>query len=173
MFGLVPFTFNPANKEENKIPSIFDIFDEPFFQNTFSPVSSAVKSFSVDVKDKGDSYELTAELPGIKKENISLSYENSYLTIKVANKEEKTVDTTVDKKEEQPVKEANAKDAKDDKKASEKYLRRERYYGEMQRSFYIDDIDEANIKAAYKDGILTVTLPKAVKKETATTINVD
>lgn len=163
MFGLVPFTFNPANKEEHKIPSIFDIFDEPFFQNTFSPVSSAVKSFSVDVKDKGDSYELTAELPGIKKENIALSYDNSYLTIK----------TTVDKKEEQPVKEANAKDAKDDKKASEKYLRRERYYGEMQRSFYIDDIDEANIKAAYKDGILTVTLPKAVKKETATTINVD
>ena len=163
MFGLVPFTFNPANKEENKIPSIFDIFDEPFFQNTFSPVSSAVKSFSVDVKDKGDSYELTAELPGVKKENIALSYDNSYLTIK----------TTVDKKEEQPVKEANAKDAKDDKKASEKYLRRERYYGEMQRSFYIDDIDEVNIKAAYKDGILTVTLPKAVKKETATTINVD
>lgn len=163
MFGLVPFTFNPANKEEHKIPSIFDIFDEPFFQNTFSPVSSAVKSFSVDVKDKGDSYELTAELPGVKKENIALSYDNSYLTIK----------TTVDKKEEQPVKEANAKDAKDDKKASEKYLRRERYYGAMQRSFYIDDIDEANIKAAYKDGILTVTLPKAVKKETATTINVD
>ena len=163
MFGLVPFTFNPANKEEHKIPSIFDIFDEPFFQNTFSPVSSAVKSFSVDVKDKGNSYELTAELPGVKKENIALSYDNSYLTIK----------TTVDKKEEQPVNEANAKDAKDDKKASEKYLRRERYYGAMQRSFYIDDIDEANIKAAYKDGILTVTLPKAVKKETATTINVD
>ena len=87
------------------------------------------------------------------KENISLSYENSYLTIKVANKEEKTVD--------------------DKEKQSEKYLRRERYYGEMQRSFYIDDIDEANVKAAYKDGILTVTLPKAVKKETATAINID
>ena len=145
MFGLVPFAKNISNKDDD-FNSLFDVFNEPFFHNALSPFSTA-KSFKVDVKDLGSAYELTAELPGIKKENISLSYENSYLTIKVANKEEKTVD--------------------------EKYLRRERYYGEMQRSFYIDDIDEANVKAAYKDGILTVTLPKAVKKETATAINID
>ena len=150
MFGLVPFAKNISKDDD--FNSLFNIFDEPFFHNTLLPLS-ATKSFKVDVKDLGSAYELTAELPGIKKENISLSYENSYLTIKVANKEEKTVD--------------------DKEKQSEKYLRRERYYGEMQRSFYIDDIDEANVKAAYKDGILTVTLPKAVKKETATAINID
>ena len=151
MFGLVPFAKNISNKDDD-FNSLFDVFNEPFFHNALSPFSTA-KSFKVDVKDLGSAYELTAELPGIKKENISLSYENSYLTIKVANKEEKTVD--------------------DKEKQSEKYLRRERYYGEMQRSFYIDDIDEANVKAAYKHGILTVTLPKAVKKETATAINID
>lgn len=151
MFGLVPFAKNISNKDDD-FNSLFDVFNEPFFHNALSPFSTA-KSFKVDVKDLGSAYELTAELPGIKKENISLSYENSYLTIKVANKEEKTVD--------------------DKEKQSEKYLRRERYYGEMQRSFYIDDIDEANVKAAYKDGILTVTLPKAVKKETATAISID
>lgn len=151
MFGLVPFAKNISNKDDD-FNSLFDVFNEPFFHNALSPFSTT-KSFKVDVKDLGSAYELTAELPGIKKENISLSYENSYLTIKVANKEEKTVD--------------------DKEKQSEKYLRRERYYGEMQRSFYIDDIDEANVKAAYKDGILTVTLPKAVKKETATAINID
>lgn len=151
MFGLVPFAKNISNKDDD-FNSLFDVFNEPFFHNVLSPFSTA-KSFKVDVKDLGSAYELTAELPGIKKENISLSYENSYLTIKVANKEEKTVN--------------------DKEKQSEKYLRRERYYGEMQRSFYIDDIDEANVKAAYKDGILTVTLPKAVKKETATAINID
>lgn len=151
MFGLVPFAKNISNKDDD-FNSLFDVFNEPFFHNALSPFSTA-KSFKVDVKDLGSAYELTAELPGIKKENISLSYENSYLTIKFANKEEKTVD--------------------DKEKQSEKYLRRERYYGEMQRSFYIDDIDEANVKAAYKDGILTVTLPKAVKKETATAINID
>ena len=151
MFGLVPFAKNISNKDDD-FNSLFDVFNEPFFHNALSPFSTA-KSFKVDVKDLGSAYELTAELPGIKKENISLSYENSYLTIKVANKEEKTVD--------------------DKEKQSEKYQRRERQYGEMQRSFYIDDIDEANVKAAYKDGILTVTLPKAVKKETATAINID
>lgn len=150
MFGLVPFAKNLSKDDD--FNSLFDVFNEPFFHNSLTPFSNT-KSFKVDVKDLGSAYELSAELPGIKKENISLSYENSYLTIKVANKEEKTVD--------------------DKEKQSEKYLRRERYYGEMQRSFYIDDIDEANVKAAYKDGILTVTLPKAVKKETATAINID
>jgi len=43
----------------------------------------------------------------------------------------------------------------------------------MQRSFYIDDIDEKNIKASYQDGILTVVLPKATKEETTTQINID
>lgn len=151
MFGLVPFAKN-ISKKDSDFNSLFDIFNEPFFHNALSPFSAA-KSFKVDVKDLGSAYELTAELPGVKKENISLSYENSYLTIKVVNKEEKSAD--------------------DKDKTAEKYLRQERYYGEMQRSFYIDDIDEANVKAAYKDGILTITLPKSVKKETATTINVD
>ena len=74
-----------------------------------------------------------------------------------------TIKTTVDKEEK----------SDDTAKETAKYLRRERYYGEMQRSFYIGDIDSDNIKASYKDGVLTVTLPKATKKETATTINVD
>lgn len=162
MFGLVPFAKNISNKDDD-FNSLFDVFNEPFFHNALSPFSTA-KSFKVDVKDLGSAYELTAELPGIKKENISLNYDKGYLTIK----------TVVDKKEAQPqeAKGAQAKDTKNAKE-TEKYLRRERYYGEMQRSFYIDDIDEANVKAAYKDGILTVTLPKAVKKETATAINID
>ena len=63
----------------------------------------------------------------------------------------------------------------DDKneKPQEKYIRRERYVGEMQRSFYIDDIDEKNIKASYQDGILTVVLPKITKEEATTQINID
>ena len=150
MFGLVPFAKNISKDDD--FNSLFNIFDEPFFHNTLLPLS-ATKSFKVDVKDLGSAYELTAELPGIKKENISLNYDKDYLTIK----------TTVDKEEK----------SDDDAKETAKYLRRERYYGEMQRSFYIGDIDSDNIKASYKDGVLTVTLPKATKKETATTINVD
>ena len=83
-----------------------------------------------------------------------------------------TIKTVVDKKDEKPA-EAQGEEKATDKKQPEKYLRRERYYGEMQRSFYIDNIDEANIKAAYKDGILTVTLPKVTEEQTAKTITVD
>ena len=94
----------------------------------------------MDVKDTGDAYELTAELPGMKKEDISLSYENSYLTIEA-------------KKEEQ-------KDEKDD---GGNYIRRERSTGSVSRSFYIDGIDEANIGAEFKDGVLKIDLPKQTK----------
>ena len=137
MFGLVPFMFNnPMNKEENKFPSVFDMFNEPFFQNAFAPMQN-MNTFKVDVKDNGDSYELTAELPGTKKEDIQLDYQNDYLTIKaVMNKK-------TDNSDEQ-----------------QNYICKERYYGTMQRSFYVGQIDKANAKAEYTDGVLKILLPK-------------
>lgn len=160
MFGLVPFTTSKDAAKDNGFNSLLDVFNEPFFTNTFAPVQQAVKSFKVDVKDNGDAYELTAELPGVKKENISLNYDNGYLTI--STKVEKNVNA------------APAEGKVDDKaaKAEGKYVRRERYTGEMSRSFYIDGIDEKNTKAAYKDGILTVNMPKAKEPEGATNIDI-
>ena len=148
MFGLVPFAKNIA-KSDDDFNKLFDVFNEPFFHEPFAKMNSYVKSFKVDVKDTDKAYELTAELPGIAKENISLDYNKGYLTIKT---------TTTKSTEEKP---------------QEKYIRRERYVGEMQRSFYIDDIDEKNIKASYQDGILTVVLPKITKEEATTQINID
>ena len=76
MFGLVPFVSGKdLAKEENDFDRLFDVFDEPFLTNFKTP------DFKVDVKDNGDSYDLMAELPGLKKENISLSYKDNYLTI--------------------------------------------------------------------------------------------
>lgn len=158
MFGLVPFMHNNLSKA-NSNKSLFDVFDEPFFQNAFAPLKTT--TFKVDVKDTGDAYEFKADLPGVKKENISVDYNNGYLTIKT--QEEKTA---------QP-EQAEAKDEKDAKaKTADKYLRKERYFGSMQRSFYIDDVDKDNIKAAYKDGVLTVTLPKATKQPANTAIKI-
>ena len=166
MFGLVPFTTSKNTDKDNGFMSLFDAFNEPFFTNTFAPVQQAVKSFKVDVKDDGNAYELTAELPGVKKENISLDYDNGYLTI--STKVEKTVGGEGDGKD---AKEAKAEEGKSAKSAG-KYVRRERYTGEMSRSFYIEGIDEKNTKAAYKDGILTVTMPKAKEEEASTKINI-
>ena len=141
MFGLVPFgSRNDLAKREDTFDRLFDLFREPFFHGAMTPLREwgGMSAFKVDVKDNGDAYELTADLPGVKKEEIALSYENSYLTIATTREENK--------------------DEKDDK---DSYIRRERSVGSTSRSFYIDDVDEAKVSAEFKDGVLKVTLPKA------------
>ena len=109
---------------------LWDAFDAPF-------AAAGAGGFKVDVKDNGDAYELTADLPGMKQEDISLNYENDYLTLS-AKREDKV-------------------DEKDD---NGNYIRRERSYGKMERSFYITGIDKEHAKAEFKDGVLKVALPK-------------
>lgn len=138
MFGLVPFMArNNDLARGNTFDRLLDAFDEPFFTGF-----GRVPEFKVDVKDKGDAYEINAELPGLKKENISLKYENNYLTI--STKQE---------------------DAKDEQDEKGNYVRRERAMNSMSRSFYLEGIDEEKCAAGYTDGILTVHLPKATHLE--------
>ena len=86
----------------------------------------------------------------MKKEDIKLNYENSYLTIAAEKNEEK--------------------DEKDDKG---NYIRRERSTGSVSRSFYIDNIDETKVKAEFKDGILKVSMPKAAEVSHTKQIAID
>ena len=140
MFGLVPFggRRNISKRGNDDFQSLFDIFNEPFFN---MPAMNMSAGFKVDVKDNGNAYELIADFPGLKKENITLDYENSYLTISAKTEE--------------------GNDEQDDKG---NYIRRERHVGSMSRSFYIDNVDETKISAEFKDGTLKIDLPK--KSET-------
>lgn len=153
MFGLVPFgskkDLTKANADGAR--SIWDVFDEPFFQNDFFPSVDWNQSggMRVDVKDNGTSYELTADLPGMKKEDINLSYQNGYLTI-AAKKDE-------------------TNEQKDD---AGNYIRRERRAGSVSRSFYIDNIDESKVSAEFKDGVLKVDLPKSAAAAASTKIDI-
>lgn len=149
MFGLVPFgARKDLARQDDGFRSLFDVFNEPFFHDDFMP-SFAQHAMKVDVKDTGDAYELTADLPGVKKEDLKLSYENSYLTIAAQSREEK--------------------DEKDDKG---NYIRRERRSGAVSRSFYIDDIDESKVDAEFKDGVLKVLMPKAKVTQVSRTIDI-
>lgn len=137
MFDLVPF------RSQGNIAKKGDAFDrlfDYFLEQPFGAMSGLHSTFQVDVKDKGSTYELIAELPGIQKEDISLSYEHNYLTI-TAKREEQTEDK------------------------NENYVCRERHFGSKQRSFFINDIAEENITAEFKDGVLKIEMQKAKPHE--------
>lgn len=93
-----------------------------------------------DIREYQNKYIMEIDIPGVKKEDININYENGYLTIKVT----KTVTFK-----------------------PEVYVRRERFYGEIKRSFYIGDKKETDIKASYSSGILTISFPKedTIKKQ--------
>ena len=98
-----------------------------------------------DILDVDGNYELEIDLPGFKKEDVKIQLKNGYLNIQ-ATREEK-------------------KDEKDDKG---KYVRRERYTGTCNRSFYVgSSIKHEDIHAKYENGILHVTFPKEETKKEA------
>ena len=116
--------------------NLFDTFDN-FTRDFFRKSNAELPAFRTDIRDSGDSYVLEAELPGFEKEDIRLDLKEGILTITATHNE--------------------SSEEKDDKGT---YIRRERRYGSFSRSFDVSGIDESGITAAYKNGILELTLPK-------------
>ena len=98
---------------------------------------NTLAEFKTDIRDTGDAFTLEADLPGFKKEDITLNLNGDALEIK-AERHSDYEDT--------------------DKQSG--YLRCERSYGSYSRSFDVSGIDTSNIGANYKDGVLKITLPK-------------
>ncbi|MEN7531408.1 Hsp20/alpha crystallin family protein [Cupriavidus sp. 2SB] len=93
--------------------------------------------FKVDVTESDGSYTVTAELPGVKPEDIDIDVDRG--TVMIAAK----VDRTTEQRD------------------GERVIRHERYSGAMRRAFTLDaDIDEAKVDATYADGVLRLALPK-------------
>ncbi|CVK20275.1 MULTISPECIES: heat shock protein Hsp18 [Sporomusa] len=134
MFGLVPFRNRnlPARDHFNQLMHGF--FDDDFI----TPFGNMGNPFRIDLRETESAYIVEADLPGIKKGDITLQYENQYLTISAKRDETSEV--------------------KDNS-----YVRRERRYGQFQRSIYIDNVMDDKIDAKFDDGVLTVTLPKQDK----------
>ena len=94
--------------------------------------------FRLDVSETEKEYRVVAEMPGVRKEDISVSIDGNQVTISAEVKREH--------------------EAKD----GERMLRSERYYGKLQRGFALEHpIDEARAQARYTDGVLELTLPKS------------
>lgn len=121
------------DRELSLLDNLFGARDMKLFDHFFS-----TNEFLVDITDSEDSINLKAELPGVKKEDISVDYQDGVLSIKAEKKEEI--------------------EEKDDR-----ILRRETKFGSMQRSFTVGAIDVDNISASYTDGILNIKLTKQDK----------
>ena len=147
------------------MPSIFgeNLFDDDWmdfpFERDFwgrkNPLygKNAKNIMKTDIKEHDGGYELDIDLPGFKKDEITIDLDNGYLTISAA----KGLD-------------------KDEQDKHGKYIRRERYAGAMQRSFYVGDaVTEEDVKAKFEDGILRLSIPKKDAKavETKKTIAIE
>ena len=133
------------------MPSIFgeNLFDDDWMNFPFNdefwgkknPLygKHAQNMMKTDIRETDGSYELDVDLPGFKKDEIQIELKDGYLTVSAA----KGLD------EEQ-----------DDKKTG-RYIRRERYAGACERSFYVgEDVTQEDIKGEYKHGILKLFVPK-------------
>ena len=132
------------------LPSIFrdnlfdDMFDFDDFDKEFNRMmrplygKHAQNMMKTDVRETDNSYEMDIDLPGFKKDEIKVELDNGYLSISAA----KGLD-------------------KDEEKKDGKYIRRERYAGAMNRTFYVgDNLTQQDIQAKFEDGILKIIVPK-------------
>ncbi len=124
--------------------SLFDDFFKDVAPGFFvkplhgDPMPSA-SQIRIDVKETDKDFTVQADMPGVSKEDIHVSVEGSIVTLRAEIRQQ------------------------DRQTEGEKVLRTERYYGEVSRSFQLpSDIDEANAKARYDNGVLCLTLPKKI-----------
>ena len=124
--------------------NLFDDFDNFNFDKALNRMNRELygkhsrNMMKTDVRETDNSYELDIDLPGFKKDEISVQLDNGYLSISAS----KGLD-------------------KDEENKNGKYIRRERYAGAMNRTFYVgDNLTQQDIQAKFEDGILKISVPK-------------
>ncbi|MGC7847208.1 Hsp20/alpha crystallin family protein [Desulforudis sp. 1088] len=105
--------------------------------------------FPVDIKETPEAILVKAEIPGVSKDDIKVTFDNNVLTIRGERKSE-------------------------EKEEGTNFLRVERKYGSFSRSFSVDvPVDQEKIKASYKDGVLEVVLPKGAEDSKGVTVEIE
>jgi HSP20 family protein len=143
-----PTEWRPFENLRREVDRLFEDFQLAPWRSPFGRSAFALEPFwpsdagwskapAVDIVEKDKAYEITAELPGMDESNIDVKFSDGTLTIKG--------------------------EKRDDKEEKQKdYYLSERRYGSFQRSFGVPDgVDAEKIEANFKNGVLTVTLPKS------------
>lgn len=122
-------------------PALGDNFESTlrrFFAPTPFEAETPALKMRIDVSEKDNAYEVKADIPGVKKEDINVRVDGNVVQI-----------------------DAEVKREKETRSDGDKVLRSERYYGTISRTFSLaDDVDDAKADATYADGVLTLKLPK-------------
>lgn len=122
------------------------MFLDDMFDNFLESENTKMKC---DIYEDEGAYNLELDMPGFTKNDIQIEFNKGTLTISAEKKEN------------------------EENKEDKKYIRRERFYGKLSRSFYLGDIDEEGIKAEFKDGTLKVIAPKIPENVSKKVINID
>lgn len=126
------FKINPEKRHKNALDQLFyDVMEEKV-SCAIKKGENVINTFDVDVSESERGYIIEAELPGFSIDQITIIYEDNYLSI-IAQKQEA---------------------CKSD------FIRRERRSGLFRRNFFVEDVERENIKATLKHGVLTIELPK-------------
>ncbi|MDE7062521.1 MAG: Hsp20/alpha crystallin family protein [Lachnospiraceae bacterium] len=130
----------PSIFGESLLDELMDDFAFPRAGRNYGNTSGLMRT---DVKETAQGYELAIDLPGIRKEDVKARLQNGYLVVNAASNV-----------------------SSDEKDTDGKFIRRERYYGSMSRSYYVgDSVKEEDIHAKFEDGILRLTVPKSAPQK--------
>ena len=120
----------------------WDRFFRPSAAQKAAP-EARMRSMKTDIRELENGYEVAMDLPGFKKEDVTAELNNGYLTVSAVRNENN--------------------DEKDEKG---NYIRRERFSGSYQRSFFVGkDVQQEDIRAKFEDGVLKLEIPKDVPKK--------
>ncbi len=135
MLSLTPLGRNSVARKTNDLFDFYSIFDDFFNDDGFFRKPNQIAQFRVDLKDEGDHYKVEADLPGFKKEDINLEFEEGRLVISATRQDEVNEEKN-------------------------NYIHRERKSCSMQRVLYLKDVKTEDIEAKLEDGVLSIDIPK-------------
>ena len=148
MAGLIPFNRKKNDLLRNEFGDFGSMLDDFFSESFPFRRSLEADTFKVDVEDREKEYIVHAELPGVKKEEVSLSLEDGRLRISVQRDEEK-------------------------EEKDKNYIHRERRVCSMERNIFLQEAGEENIKAKLEHGVLKIEIPKKPHVDTSRRIEID